>query len=208
MSESNSQHNLSVKIKVKNTRGIVRSISPHDFRKKFGVQFTSCLLIDKNCPPGARASRPLLNPGSVLSQNSNANPLYSDQIRQAVTANIYIGKVSDQVGFGVFAAEEIQPGQMIGEYTGLARLKKESDCSNAYIFNYVHNAIIDASKRGNSMRFVNHSSRNPNASYKRVFVDGVEHVIFLAERQIAVDEQILFDYGEDYWTSREAPQEL
>lgn len=134
--------------------------------------------------------------------------LYGEYVRQAHVANVYIAKVSDQVGYGVYALEDIPPGRWLGEYTGLARACKDNDCTNAYVFNYVHGAVIDASKRGNFSRFINHSEQSPNARYMRLLVDGTVHVILLAQETIARDKQILFDYGPDYWSTRHTPLEL
>lgn len=137
-------------IKVKNKRGVIQKISPLGFKKKFGVDYAKQIVFDKSC-------------SSEISDIAASNTILEELIRQAHIAEIYIQTVNEQVGYGVFACAELAAGQMIGEYTGLARRKKDSDCSNAYIFNYTVDSVIDASKRGNSMRFVNHSSRNPNS---------------------------------------------
>lgn len=183
------------RINVKSKSGALQSITPLGFQKKFKVEYTKELIIHESC---------------CLQDSNNAidAPIYCEQIRQAHIADIYIQKVSDDVGFGVFASGDIIAGEMIGEYTGLARKKKNSDCSNAYIFNYNSKSVIDASKRGNSMRFVNHSSLAPNAKYLRVLVDGIQHILIVAARDISAGEQILFDYGEDYWAVRSSPQEI
>lgn len=216
------------RILVKNARGVIHGISPYAFQKLFGVSYTSRLLIDSGCPLPQPESEefvlrkiPCERRRSFLERQfvkiNDSEPtdgcamkvwLYGAHVRQAHVANVYIAKVSDQVGYGVFALGDIHPGQWLGEYTGLARACKDSDCTNAYVFNYVHGAVIDASKRGNFSRFINHSEHNPNARYMRLLVDGVVHVILLAHEPIAKDEQILFDYGPDYWSTRQTPLEL
>ena len=182
-------------IRVVSRTGKLLTLSTSSFKKRFGVEYTARLIIDKSC-------------SAQTSIDAVPDTSYYEQIRRTETAEVYIQKISEAVGHGLFAYEEIEAGQMIGEYTGLARRKKNSDCSNAYIFNYTSDDVIDASKRGNSMRFINHSNHNANTNYKRVMLDGVQHVIFIALRRIAAGEQILFDYGENYWKIRHAPQEI
>ncbi len=221
-------HKSPEKIHVKNARGVIQCLSPRAFQKKFAVSYTSTLLIDSGCPPPGRTENEIslrkvpsecrreffqkqfvkINDVEAWDGGAMKEWLYGDQIRQARVSNIYIAKVSDYVGYGAFALEEIPPGQILGEYTGLARALKDADCSNLYVFNYVHNAIIDASKRGNISRFINHSEHGANSRYMRVLLDGVVHVILLAERTIRKDEQILLNYGADYWHHRSTPREL
>ncbi|MBX9687228.1 MAG: SET domain-containing protein-lysine N-methyltransferase [Candidatus Obscuribacterales bacterium] len=216
------------KIQVKNSRGVIQCISAHAFQKLFGVAYTSRLLIDKNCPSSvlnpfefvlrkvpSEARRAYFEEQLVnlkdqdpLAGAAMKEWLYGEQLRRAYIANIYIAKINDSVGYGAFAGENLRPGQMLGEYTGLARAWKTSDCSNTYIFNYVQNAVIDACKRGNITRFINHSEHAANARYMRVMLEGIEHVILLAQKHISKDEQILFNYGSDYWKNRNLPQEL
>jgi SET domain-containing protein len=215
-------------IQLKTAAGVIQQLTPHAFEKHFGVKYEAHLVIDKNCPPAEWTqahSAPRKIPSEsrrrffekqvvkikdlgAWSAGSMKTWLYAEQIRAAYTANVYIAKVSDVVGYGAFAGEDIEIGQMIGEYTGFARAWRKSDSTNTYLFHYVKDAVIDARKRGNFSRFINHSAKNANARYMRVMVDDVEHTILLAEKDIRKDEQILFNYGEEYWLNRQAPEDL
>lgn len=215
-------------IQFKNSRGVIQRLSPHAFEKQFGVCYTGRLIVDKSCPL-AKVSKKDISLRKVPNDSRRTSLaeqfvrindfgaehggamkrwLYADQLRHAQIANIYISKIDERVGYGAFAGEDLYPGQMLGEYTGLARAWKKSDGSNAYVFNYVLNAVIDASKRGNFSRFINHSEHGANARYMRIVLDGMEHVILLAKKQIAQNEQILFNYGEGYWRNRHLPLDL
>jgi SET domain-containing protein len=213
------------KIQVKNARGTIREISPAAFQKQFGVTFTSKLLIDRSCPPQYSLNEPNLIrkvPSPIKRSffqeqlvhvidreledgGAMKRWLYSSLIHAEYIANIYISKVNDEVGFGVFAGEELQPGQFLGEYTGLARKWCSADFVNRYVFCYIENSVIDASKRGNICRFINHSESKANARHMEIQSGGVKHIILLANTHIARDEQILFDYGPDYWETRGNP---
>lgn len=223
------------KIRVKLAGGATQFISPNAFQQLFGVEYLEKLVIDKSCPkvesrleeeplrkiPGEHR-RGFLEQQFVKIRDSEEEQefddeadcggemkrwLYGDLVRKAYTANIYIAKVSDSVGYGAFAGEDFTPGQMLAEYTGIARKFKKSDLRNPYTFNYVYNAVIDASKAGNVSRFINHSESGANARYMRLVLEGIEHVILLAKSPIAKDEQILFDYGAEYWQLRNTAAE-
>lgn len=218
------------KIRVRITGGVNQYISPYEFQQLFGVEYLEKLVIDNNCPavesrleeeplrkvPGEH-SRKFFERQFVKIRDSEEEQefddeadcggemkrwLYGDLVRKAHTANIYIAKVNDVVGYGAFAGEDLTPGQMLAEYTGYARKFRNSDLRNPYTFNYVYNAVIDASKAGNVSRFINHSESGANARYMRLVLEGIEHVILLAKLPIAKDEQILFDYGAEYWQIR------
>jgi SET domain-containing protein len=124
-----------------------------------------------------------------------------------------IDKVNPLVGFGVFATQSIPYLTYIGEYAGELRARKrKTDRSNNYIFGYMVGFfgtpwIIDASKKGNFTRFINHSF-HPNVNSRGVIVDGLYHIIFFANRRIEKGEQLTYDYGPTYWNKRSYPQEF
>jgi len=46
------------------------------------------------------------------------------------------------------------------------------------------------------------SERRPNATWVEVLVDGWPHVFVVATRQICVEQEIIVDYGEEYWAAQ------
>lgn len=58
---------------------------------------------------------------------------------------------------------------------------------------------IDAAEAGNELRFVNHSFR-PNLTVEHTVLDSRWAVFFIASRRIRPGEQLLADYGEEYWS--------
>jgi hypothetical protein len=137
---------------------------------------------------------------------------YSDlvrDIRAHKMVDMYVKFVNDTVGFGLFANTDIKAGEFIGEYTG--DLVEELD-DGSYAWNYpskefykdelnIPNLSMDAKYAGNGIRFSNHSE-NHNASTHYVFVDGILRVIYVALKDIKKDEEILSNYGEEYWKNR------
>ena len=101
-------------------------------------------------------------------------------------APTYIAKVSEEVGYGLFACRRLRPGKIIGEYTGhlsrdwFAVIKKPSDM-NPYLlkFPFKSTYAIDARKGGNETRFINHSSRHKNVRRACILHEGMPRVIFI-----------------------------
>ena len=135
---------------------------------------------------------------------------FQNEIEQGVChQDLLIRWVSQEVGYGVFALEEIPAFAFIGEYTGEVRCRKRADKHNHYCFDYSIGEkspfLIDAEKQGNLTRFINHSAR-PNLEPIAVLSQGAMHLILQTKRAIAKGEQLTYDYGEDYWKKRSPPE--
>jgi uncharacterized protein len=100
-------------------------------------------------------------------------------------------------GFGLFAIRPIKKREKITEYKGprvdgeeAVRLERRG---NRYLYEINPRVTIDGSPRSNIARYANHSC-NPNAeSYtygRRVFIRAL--------RNIKPEEEITYDYGNDY----------
>ena len=91
----------------------------------------------------------------------------------------HIGEVEGiDVGYGLFAEDVIEEGEMIGEYTGVV-MENSTLYSSSFSLNYPcadRGLIVNASEIGNIIRFVNHSS-NPNTDFKPFVHEGIVHVI-------------------------------
>ena len=56
---------------------------------------------------------------------------------------------------------------------------------------------MDATKEDSTLgRLINHGKRNANLVMKVFVVDDAPRVVFLASKDIAIGEEILYDYGE------------
>ena len=145
--------------------------------------------------------------------NRWACSLFEKELRQCKQAQIEIKQVNPLVGMGVFATKPISELTFIGEYTGVVQKRhKRKDSLNDYVFGYVigpHDTpwVIDARKKGNFTRFINHSDE-PNLTSRWIISEGVGHVIFFANRKINTGEQLTYDYGPYYWRKRSYPQAL
>jgi len=107
-----------------------------------------------------------------------------------------IGRSS--IGLGLFAARPIAEKEYIVTYSGKriptreAR-RRERRRKLKYMFEIDRHLTIDGSSRRNLGRYVNHACR-PNA--EAVLRKG--KIVLIALRQIVPDEEITFDYGEEY----------
>ncbi|XP_051545835.1 lysine methyltransferase 5Ab [Myxocyprinus asiaticus] len=133
-------------------------------------------------------------------------------IDDLITNNVEVGlkvKHIEGKGRGVFADREFQKGQFVVEYHGdLLEIDdaKERESQYAqdpttgcymYYFRYLDKTYcVDATKETNRLgRLINHS-KNGNLQTKIHDINGIPHLILLASRDIEVDEELLYDYGD------------
>jgi SET domain-containing protein len=109
-------------------------------------------------------------------------------------------------GNGVFAVAPIKKGEEIIEYKGTLMTHDEADdmygdggeTGHTFLFTLNDDYIIDANRKGNIARWINHSC-NPNCE---AFVEENEkgnsrkdRVIIEAKRNIKPGEELTYDYG-------------
>jgi SET domain-containing protein len=109
-------------------------------------------------------------------------------------------------GNGVFAVAPIKKGEEIIEYKGTLMTHDEADdmygdggeTGHTFLFTLNDDYIIDANRKGNIARWINHSC-NPNCE---AFVEENEkgnsrkdRVIIEAKRNIKAGEELTYDYG-------------
>lgn len=156
----------------------------------------------------------ILARGQAKQVNPQAEELgkkYIEKIEAAYIPQVSVRWITDQVGYGLFAEEEIPLGSYVGEYTGIVRRndRRYFEALNNYCYEYPvedeigRSFVIDATQ-GNLTRFINHSF-HPNLQPVHVFYDGYYHLIFIALISIKKGEQLSYDYGESYWYLRGPP---
>ncbi|MFZ0095188.1 MAG: SET domain-containing protein [Pseudolabrys sp.] len=100
-------------------------------------------------------------------------------------------------GLGLFAVRPIKKREKIAEYKGPRVNAEEAGRlegrGNRYLYEINKRITIDGTPRSNVARYANHSC-NPNAETytygRRVFIRAL--------RKIKPDEEITYDYGNDY----------
>ncbi len=139
---------------------------------------------------------------------------FDTEIRQGSHPPISIQHIDNEVGYGVFSEAKIPTCNYVGEYTGLIcqkkpkELKEKMHCLRYPIWGGKENFTIDAEKRGNFTRFINHSSQ-PNLGLQSVYWGGVPRMIFISLKEIRKGNQLTFDYGPLYWKHQsQIPKDL
>jgi len=102
---------------------------------------------------------------------------------------------------GVFATKELKNYDVIGEYTGVIRNFKDIDPDNLYIFSLVDDIVIDGNHRSNELKYVNsylNIATTPNLRATHCTLDRYPKILYICTKDIAVGEELLIDYGEEY----------
>ncbi len=124
------------------------------------------------------------------------------ELRKETNAKFKLKVGRSKTGFGLFAREPIPKGAKIIEYVGkLMTDERDSAKSTRYIFNLNKHVDIDGVPRWNTARYINHSCR-PNAESDEI--DG--HIWIEAKRNIALGEEITYDYGREYFNEHIKPK--
>ncbi|KNE55096.1 hypothetical protein AMAG_01030 [Allomyces macrogynus ATCC 38327] len=122
----------------------------------------------------------------------------------------YVAYTDDVRGFGLFAASPIRKGDVLGVYAGV--LTNQSHTTD-YEWSYpsdirdeagnTMNLGIDAKDRGNWFRFANDGDEDHiNAEVQYVPYRNVWNIMYVANKAIPVDGEVLVSYGHGYWSSR------
>lgn len=105
--------------------------------------------------------------------------------------------------WGLYAAEPIRKYEMIIEYVGerirapLADLRERKyqamGIGSSYMFRIDEETVVDATMSGGVARFINHCC-TPSCTAKTIKCNGIKRIAIYAQRDIAINEEITYDY--------------
>lgn len=112
-------------------------------------------------------------------------------------------------GLGAFATRELRAWTYIGEYVGEIRdlgSEESSHRSNIlnkytglnYNFELNSSLTLDASRRGNETRYLNHSDK-PNCDVLVKNVNDEHRILIFTCENVDKGEELFLDYGPRYW---------
>uniref|UniRef100_A0A7S1T9B3 Histone-lysine N-methyltransferase n=1 Tax=Compsopogon caeruleus TaxID=31354 RepID=A0A7S1T9B3_9RHOD len=115
--------------------------------------------------------------------------------------DVKLFKAGGHKGWGLRAGEDVPAGSFIIEYTGevideseyALRTEQYMDEKNFYFMTLRWDLYLDASRKGNIARFVNHSCE-PNAKTQKWMSKGLPVIGIFASQDILKGEEICFDY--------------
>uniref|UniRef100_A0A7S1TJ53 Histone-lysine N-methyltransferase n=1 Tax=Compsopogon caeruleus TaxID=31354 RepID=A0A7S1TJ53_9RHOD len=110
---------------------------------------------------------------------------------------------SEIQGWGLFTTDAFEENEMVIEYAGELIRPSISDVREkayerkgrgCYMFKIDEDIIVDATRRGNWARFINHSC-DPNCVSRRVTVEGGRKaIVIVARRGLCCGEELSYDY--------------
>ena len=121
------------------------------------------------------------------------------------TPGVKIRKIDDPNSvlynqFGLFSTKDFDKFDVVGQYTGNLVNKLEG---GIYVASS-DNCCIDAIDAGNELRFINdyrNVSNIANVTIRICYIDKKPRVLFVVTNEIKEGEQLLTDYGDDYWSN-------
>lgn len=155
-----------------------------------------------------KKAEPIISDFRIERFNAFFRQLEKDGTDERYNRRISIRFINPVVGYGVFAKENIPPYSTLVQYTGVLMLDEDInvDHDSTFSFTDYKTFSIDAAKHGNWARFMNHCAegeKGNNAIPWEHYTEKGPRIVFTSgQRGIKRGEQILYSYGDDYWTEK------
>merc|ERR1719277_1543068 len=133
------------------------------------------------------------------------------KMKQEWRQNVVLARSRIQ-GLGLYAARDLEKGQMIIEYIGevirsnltdIREKRYEDQNRGIYMFRLDDDRVVDATMTGGVARYINHSC-DPNCVTETVELADT-HIIIFAARRIERGEELSYDYKFDFEDDNRIP---
>ncbi|CAB4432133.1 unnamed protein product [Rhizophagus irregularis] len=174
-----------------------------------------CFTNYRECDPdlcGCTASE--CNTSHSVSETDMGRSLCKNVAIQRRQAKHTIVGISTVAGWGLFVREHVKKNEYLGEYIGEVISQTEADRRGkiydkrrtSFLFNLNKEFVVDATRKGNKFRFINHS-QDPNAYCRVTLVKGEHRIGIYALCDLEPGSELFFDYRYDGEALKFVPNE-
>lgn len=159
----------------------------------------TCFATKRECDPDLCSCQTCCDPPNKRISNQQC---HNDNLTMRRHTHLMLAPSSiKNAGWGCFSKYSLRKGEYIHEYVGELISQEEADRrgqlydqqNQSSLFNLNSETVIDANRKGNITRFLNHSS-NPNCEARTMFVNGDYRIGFFATKDIDAENELFFDY--------------
>lgn len=123
----------------------------------------------------------------------------NDNISMRRHAHLLLAKSSiNAAGWGLFTKHALRKGSYVQEYVGEVISQEEAErrgiiydkLNMSYLFNLSSDYTVDATRKGNKVRYANHCSDEPNCEAKMIRVNGDMRIGLFAKVDIDAQSEV------------------
>jgi SET domain-containing protein len=191
------------------------------FKERFGIETPIVYIEDVRIQRGCqeefmqawkkfyRRAKPLTSPSRHERLASCLRRIWRKKNDALYCQRVTIRFIDQNVGFGVFAVEDIPPYSTLTHYAGILRPERsiQTERDSTFAFTKFKPFSIDAMHYGNWARFMNHGEEGKpetNVIAWEIYLPAGPRIVFSAGRHgIKKGEQLLYSYGDEYWEEKE-----
>jgi hypothetical protein len=173
-----------------------------------GTSACPCYFAGRECDPDTCGSCGASDLALVSSKEERKERILAQKACQNVNIRYQVHKKigissSTTHGWGAFVLEDVKEGEFLYEYTGGIVSQDEAErrgifydrSSVSFLFDVDEDCSVDATRKGNKMKFANHEANHPKYHPEIMCVSGDHRIGIYANQNIKKGDEIFFNYG-------------